>query len=386
MQASDFHLDRQTYLAPTISGCCAFVPPPLPPDLPWSQDLVTTLSAADRALGRLHGKADELPNPHLLIGPFVRREAVLSSRIEGTQAGLKDLYLFETEPGASEIPDALEVANYVRALEYGLERGKTLPVCVRLIRELHERLMHNVRGGDRSPGEFRTQQNYIGPSGYSVREATYVPPPLEQMTAALGELEKFLNAPSDLPPLVRLALIHYQFEAIHPFADGNGRIGRLLITLLMCLEGLLSEPLLYLSAYFEENRSEYYRRLLEVSTQGRWLEWLKFFLAGVVQQAIDAFERARRLQALREELRSKFSSVRASALLLRLVDELFSAPVITVKAARRMLGASDRAARQNVMKLVRGGVLTEITGKRRNQVFAAEPIIRAIEEPYRIDG
>jgi len=385
VKRSDFDLGGQSRLVDTLGDHCAFVPPSLPPDVTWTTEIVLALSAADRAIGKLSSKADELPNPHLLIGPFVRREAVLSSRIEGTVTDLRTLYLFEMEPEGSEVPDAREVANYVRAMEYGLQRCEKLPVCLRLIRELHKRLMHGVRGQDKAPGQFRKQQNCIGRPNCSLEEATFVPPPPKEMLDALDRFERFLHATCEIPPLIRLAMIHYQFEAIHPFGDGNGRIGRLLTTLLMCAERLLPQPLLYLSAYFEENRDEYYCRLLEVSTRECWQEWFLFFLRGVVQQSLDAVERARRLQALREELRNRLTEARTSALLPRLVDELFRTPVISAKAARQALGASDRATRQNIARLVDGGVLTEITGRRRNRLYVAEPIIRAIEEPYSLD-
>lgn len=343
------------------------------------------LSAADRALGELAGAARRLPTPHLLIGPFIRREAVLSSRIEGTQASLSDLFYFEAAASAAPnyrpSSDVLEVANYVRATEYGLTRLRELPLSVRLLRELHGRLMDGVRGEQLTPGELRRSQNWIGPPGCTLKEATYIPPPVAEMKEALGELEKFLHAPSTLPPLIRLALVHYQFEAIHPFLDGNGRIGRLLITLLLCHEGVLPEPLLYLSVYFERMRDDYYRHLLGVSQRGAWRDWIAFFLAGVTEQARDALWRTGQLQDLWDAYRSRLARARASALPLRLIDELFAAPVITVQRAAEVLGVTPKAARLNVKKLVAAQILEEVTGRQRYQIFMAREILRTIERP-----
>ncbi len=271
MELADFAADQAGRLITAPQGYWAFVPNPLPPSVNLTWDLVGKISEADRALSELAGVARTLPNPHLLIGPFIRREAVLSSRIEGTQASLSDLFFFEASGTIDpQTPDVREVSNYVKALEHGLARLKKLPVSLRLIREMHEQLMGGARGDHLTPGEFRRSQNWIGPPGCTLMDAVYVPPPEDEMTEALDHLEKYLHSASSLPPLVRLALIHYQFEAIHPFLDGNGRIGRLLLTLLLCAEGLLPHPLLYLSAYFERHRQEYYRLLLAVSQSGHW--------------------------------------------------------------------------------------------------------------------
>src|SRR5436309_5025335 len=331
MQPSDFTEKAPGRPIKTAQDYWAFVPQPLPPALEIDWDLANTLSEADRSLSELSGVARTLPNPHLLIAPFVRREAVLSSRIEGTQAGFSDLLFFEAAPSAKPpIEDVKEVANYVSALEHGLARLKDLPVSLRLIREMHERLMHGVRGDTMTPGEFRRSQNWIGPPGCTLADAAFVPPPVAEMTQALRDFEKYLHEPPVLPPLVRLALIHYQFEAIHPFLDGNGRIGRLLITLLLCAEGLLPQPLLYLSAYFERHRLEYYRLLLAVSQSGGWSEWICFFLRGVAEQSNDAIRRSDRLLQLMQDYRERLQSARTSALLLQLVDRLFMTPATTV--------------------------------------------------------
>lgn len=358
----------------------AYRPQPLPPELAWEEALVSRLSAADRALGLLGGVGKTLPNPHLLIGPFKRREAVLSSRIEGTQASLSDLFLFEarSESGAAA-GDVFEVANYVRALDHGLARQATLPMSKKLIREMHEILMRGVRGQDKTPGEFRRTQNWIGPPGCTLRDASFVPPPPEELHACLDEFERFLHTPSTIPPLVRLAIVHYQFEAIHPFLDGNGRIGRLLVTLLLCMDGLLHEPLLYLSAFFERHRGEYYEHLNAVSRRGTWHEWIQFFLRGVTEEAIDAVERAERLIVLREQLRGSLQKARGSALPLRILDALFDTPVTTVARARSLLEVTTRAAQLNIDKLVNAGILREVTGKARNRAWVADQIIWVIE-------
>ena len=382
MQPVDFAEPLRANLVRSLQGYWAFNPPPLPPPLGATWELARQVSEADRALSELAGIGRTLPNPHLLIAPFIRREAVLSSRIEGTQASLSDLFSYEgagvVNPPAS---DVREVFNYVQALEHGLARLKELPISLRLIREVHGRLMAGVRGEHLTPGEFRRSQNWIGPAGCTLSEATFVPPPETEMTRALGELEKYLHAPSPLPPLVRLALLHYQFEAIHPFLDGNGRMGRLLVTLLLCAEGLLREPLLYLSAYFERSRQEYYRLLLEVSRSGTWEEWVIFFLRGVAEQARDAIRRSEQLIQLREDFRQRVQAARGSARLLALLDHLFSHPAITMAHAAAKLKVTHFAAAKNVRKLVAQGILQETTGRRRNRVFVAPAIISVLEAP-----
>ena len=361
----------------------AFIPNPLPPQLALSWDLVKHLSEADRALSELAGTARMLPNPHLLIGPFIRREAVLSSRIEGTQASLSDLLFFEASGSVDpKAPDVREVANYVKAMEYGLARLQKFPLSLRFIRELHERLMHGVRVEHLTPGEFRRSQNWIGLPGCTLTDATYVPPPVKEMDEALSQFEAYLHAPSEFPLLIRLAGIHYQFEAIHPFLDGNGRIGRLLITLLLCKEGALKEPLLYLSAFFERNRSEYYRVLLAVSQTGSWADWISFFLRGVTEQSRDAVARSGRLLQLWQNYRHEFQSARSSALQLRLVDQLFAYPAITAAQAAKLLHVTHRSAQLNIDKLIGRGILKEATGKQRNRVFVALEIVKIIEAPH----
>jgi Fic family protein len=365
----------------------AFVPHPLPPALSFDAEFVRALSEADRALGELSGLGRAMPNPHLLIGPFIRREAVLSSRIEGTQADIAALYAYEAGqlplPGLKPAPpesDVREVYNYVRALEYGLERINTLPVSLRLMRELHERLMEGVRGEQATPGEFRRSQNWIGRPGCTLNEAAYVPPPVPEMLQALDALEKYLHGGNAYPLLVRLALIHYQFEAIHPFLDGNGRIGRLLLSLLLVNWNLLPLPLLYLSAYFERRRQDYYDLLLAVSERGAWREWVLFFLRGVKEQAVDANSRAKRLQDLQLEWRRQLTQARASALPLRLMESLFESPMVSISQAQHILGVTYHTAQRSVEKLVQTGVLQQRGETAYGKVFSADKILQAIGE------
>lgn len=370
------------------SAYWAFVPHALPSSLTLEAKLVRTLSEADRALGELAGLGRAMPNPHLLIGPFVRREAVLSSRIEGTQADIADLYAYEARqlalPGLKPSPpesDVREVLNYVRALEYGLERVKTFPVSLRLIRELHEHLMEGVRGEQAAPGEFRRSQNWIGQPGCTLKTAAFIPPPVNEMYESLDAFEKYLHSKNDCPPLVRLAFIHYQFEAIHPFLDGNGRIGRLLISLLLINWNLLPLPLLYLSAYFERHRNDYYDLLLAVSERGGWKEWVEFFLIGVADQARDAIVRAKQLQDLQLKWRQQLQAApRTSALLLHLVDELFQMPAITIPQVQKMLKVTHRASSQMVKRLVKENILTPIPGRVRDRRFVAQEIFAILGE------
>lgn len=378
-------MDREAFknspagkLLKTPQGYWSFIPNPLPPKLSWNEDLILLLSEAERALGKLEGIGQTLPNPHLLITPFIHREAVLSSRIEGTQSSLSDLYRFEAT--REEKGDALEVENCVKALEYGLNRLETLPLCLRLIREIHQILMEGVRGGYATPGEFRKSQNWIGPPGCTLENAVYVPPAPEQMEEALDQFEKFLHASFRLPPLIEAALVHCQFEAIHPFLDGNGRIGRLLITLLLCQRGCLSKPLLYLSAFFESHRQEYYYHLLNVTQKGTWDKWITFFLQGVVVQAKDASERSKLLLELHKRLREKIQRPRISVLALQFLDLLFISPVITVNFVAEKLSITFPAATKAINVLEKEGILREVTGKKRNRIYVANEIIKILEE------
>lgn len=357
----------------------AFVPHPLPPAVSLDAGLVRALSDADRALGELAGLGRAIPNPHLLVGPFVRREAVLSSRIEGTQADIAELYAYEA--GAVRAPgsDAREVLNYVRALNYGIGRLRELPIGLRLIKELHAHLMEGVRGEAATPGEFRRVQNYIGRPGCTVHTADFVPPPAPQMFHALEDMERYLHTPDANPPLLRLAFVHYQFEAVHPFLDGNGRIGRLLLALLTVYWDLLPLPLLYLSAYFERHRSDYYDLLLAVSQQSAWRDWVEFFLRGVEDQAHDAIVRAKRLQDLQREWRERLQQARMTGLALGIVDALFDSVALAPNEVAERFGVSHQASMAALRRLEQMGIVRETTGRKRDRLYSAPDILRVLE-------
>ena len=359
-------------------GYRAFVPNPLPPRLDWDDDLVSILSKADIALGTLSGLGETLSNPHLLIYPFIRREAVLSSRIEGTQSSLSDLLLFEATRVEKQ-GDVKEVQNYVRAMEYGLNRLNELPLSLRFIRELHGVLMEGVRGRHATPGEFRQSQNWIGSPGATLDEATFVPPPVPEMQECLNQLEKFLHAETRLPPLVEAALVHYQFETIHPFLDGNGRIGRLLVTLLLCQRNVLGKPLLYLSAFFEQHRQKYYELLLKVSSAGAWRKWIEFFLQAVAEQSADAVTRSRRLQELLRSYTQLARDKHMPPTAGQLVELILMKPVINARTAQEFLKVTYPAAQKAISSLEEAGILTEITGRKRDKAYAASEILKVLD-------
>lgn len=366
---------------PLGGGGCAYVPPPLPPDWEPDRDTTLLLSQADMSVGRLSGLGQVLPNPHLLIRPYARREAVLSSKIEGTRSEYEDAVLFEIAPDESKSGDADEVNNYIKAMDRGLARLDSLPFSGRLIREIHTHLLASGRGQHRSPGRFRRNQVWIGPQGMGIEDATYVPPPVPQMTEAFSALERFLNRPAALPVLVRLAMVHYQIEAIHPFEDGNGRIGRLLIVFMLCKEQVLTQPLLYLSAYFEKHRQTYYRLLLEVSTQGAWMDWIAFFLRGVIAQSNDAITRAIKLTALRDQYHQTLHDAKAPATIHQLIDQLFERPATRATLIATELGVKHQTAMKYLRLLERQGIVEEITGRSRDMVFMARGIVRATNAP-----
>ena len=377
MNPADFTALAPGALLTSPQGYPCFVPNPLPPALSLGMSAIESLARAERALGKLAGAGDMLPNPHLLIGPFVRREAVLSSRIEGTIANEEDLVLLNVDPEVEvRRPDAREVRNYVTALEYGLKRIAELPVSLKLLKELHSLLLKGVRGGDKSPGEFRDRQNFIGTPGMPLKDARYVPPPVKEMHEALEAFEKFLRAPSERPLLIDLALLHYQFEAIHPFRDGNGRVGRLLIPLLLCERKILTKPLLYLSAYLEQHRRRYMDLMLSVSQKGEWETWIEFFLNGIAEQAMDGVERATKLMALWQDYQKRLQTARMSILAQNLVDQLFQQPAMNVGLAQQVLGVSFVSAQNNVMRLVTMGILKEVTGRKRDRIFIAPEILQ----------
>jgi Fic family protein len=379
MDIAQFQNSPSGRLVRAVDGYWAFVPNPLPPKLDWSDALVSLASRADLALGTLSGLGETLLNPHLLIYPFVRKEAVLSSRIEGTQSSLSDLLLFEATK-AEKQRDVREVQNYVRAMEHGLKRLEELPLSLRLIRELHAILMEDVRGERATPGEFRQSQNWIGIPGCTLNEATFVPPPVAEMKKALDQLEKFLHSDTQLPSLAELALIHYQFETIHPFLDGNGRIGRLLITLFLCQRGILNKPLLYLSAFFERHRQEYYQSLLDVSQSGAWRQWIEFFLQAVVEQSDDAVKRARQLLDLHRNYYQTSLGKRLPPTAVELVELIFLRPVLNTRVVQEYLKVTFPAAQKAIKALIEEGILAEITGGKRNKAYAAKKILEILEE------
>jgi Fic family protein len=364
-------------------GYRAYVPAPLPPPIAWDERLAGALSAADRAIGRLAGEGRRLPNPHLLIRPFVRREAVLSSRIEGTRATLGELLAAEAGASVERSPaDLREVANYVAALEHGVERLRELPLSLRLVRELHDKLLRGLRGDVATPGEFRRSQNWIGPAGCTLADATFVPPPPDELMTCLGPWEKFLHDDS-LPPLVHAALAHSQFEAIHPFLDGNGRVGRLLIALLLIEKGVLPAPLLYLSAFFEATRQEYYARLLAVTEQGEWEEWLAYFLAGVAQQAEDALSRIQRIDDLLRGWRDRLATA-SSRLPERTISLFAENPFWTVNRLAARLDVAFTTAQRAIDRLESADIVTLASEAKRNRVYCARAILEILEEPPRL--
>ena len=344
------------------------------------------LSVADQALGELAGAGRRLTNPHLLIRPFIRREAVLSSKIEGTVTNLDQLFLFEAQPEELSYPsDAGEVRNYVRALEHGLETVRNgYPFSLQLLREVHRILLDGVRGAEKRPGELRDRAVLIGRS-FNFEEARFVPPCHTTLMPMLQDFIQFLQNARSLPVVIQLALMHYQFEAIHPFNDGNGRVGRLLITLMLCERQILPQPLLYLSAFFEQHRDEYYDHLLNVSGRAAWNDWIGFFARGIAEQARDAIARVQRLQDLRESYRNRVASLFRSSIALRLVEELFASPFITVTHASEIMEVTFKSASQTIATLSEKGLLREITGQKRHRVYCADEILALLDAP-RVDS
>lgn len=360
----------------------AFVPPPLPPAPPIDVlGLLDRLSLAERALGRLDGITMLLPRQELFLYMYVRKEAVLSSQIEGTQSTLSDLLRFETEAQAGQpIDDIREVSNYVDAMMYGLDRLEELPLSLRLIREMHERLLQSGRGGTKSPGEFRRSQNWIG--GTRPGNALFVPPPITELDGCLGALERFMHeSESRLPALIKAGLLHVQFETIHPFLDGNGRIGRLLVTLYLCINGVLRKPLLYLSLYLKTHRADYYRLLQEVREHGAWEAWLDFFLAGVADTANQAFDAATRIVDLFKEDRERITaeSDRAGSA-LRVHDLFQQNPFLTANQLVERTGLSAPTVNAVLADLERLGVVDEITGRKRGRVFGYRRYLAILSE------
>lgn len=361
-----------------------FIPAPLPPNPPiqFEERLLELIERANRSLGRLDGMTPLLPNPNIFLYTYIRKEAVLSSQIEGTQSSLSDLLLFEnTNAPGLPVGDVQEVSNYAKAMEYGLNRlKKDLPLSLRLLKEIHGVLLRNVRGGDKEPGEFRRSQNWVG--GTRPGNAIYVPPPTHEVLPAMGALEKFLHSePVKVPTLIKAGLAHAQFESIHPFLDGNGRLGRLLITFILCTEGALSQPLLYLSLYFKEHRAAYYDMLQKVRTHGEWENWLLFYLQGVEEVAGQATRTIAKLLRMFDRHRQKIHSLGQSASsALRVHDLLKEKVFLSIGAAENDLKLTYPTVAKAMENLERLGVVKEVTGKQRNRLFSYDQYLSVLNE------
>jgi Fic family protein len=378
MKAEDFIDSPSGRLVPTIGNCFAFVPNPLPPGPIDLTGMVPLLVRATQALGELKGVGRTLPNPRLLIRPSMRMEAMASSKIEGTVTTLSELFEFEVGPDNSQArSDTREVHNYIRALEHGIARIPELPVSKRLASELHKILMTGVsatRGAQFQPGEFKSDQNWIG--ARLIENARFVPPPPAESMDAMSELEKYIHeTESAIPLIVRLALIHYQFETIHPFPDGNGRVGRLLIPLILCEQKEMIPPLLYMSPYFEKNYNEYIDRMFDVSSKGDWGKWIEFFLKGVEQSCQSSIKKAHAVQDLYRDYRARIQKARSSALLARIVDALFDAPATTIPYTMNRLHISYNSAKNNIQRLIDCKILKEDEARGRPKWFFAREII-----------
>lgn len=385
MQPQDFTGKSPGLLVPTERQALAFVPDPVPERLDLDGPTIRLLTSAESGLGQLKGTLRALGaqvSPHLVSRPLARQEAIASSRIEGTVTTPEQLVLLEVEPPTqdSSVSETQEVLNYMLALDHGFRRLEALPVSLRLIKEVHAILMRGVRGDEERPGEVRTIQNFIG-SSRDIREARFVPPPVAALADCLRDLEITINPPDPdegLPHLVRLALIHYQFETIHPFRDGNGRVGRLLIPLILCQYERLDEPTLFLSSYFEKHRGAYADLMLRVSQTGDFLAWVRFFLEAVAESARTSVERAEGLVRLRRDYHARVTTGRSSALRLKLVDALFDRPSLSIRRTAEILGVTVASASANLQKLVEAGILVEVTGRKRDQRYVARGILNAV--------
>lgn len=347
----------------TVTGYTAFIPKHLPPEPPIKIDdeMQSLLSSADRRLGRLDGIIQVLPNPDLFLAMYVKKEAILSSQIEGTQASFVDVLNVSEDPERTQNSDIKDVVNYVAAINFGLERLNSLPMSLRLIREIHGVLLRGSRGSDKNPGEFRRSQNWIGPAGCNLNTATFVPPPADEMILCMNDLESFFHDTTYIPALIKIAIIHAQFETIHPFLDGNGRVGRLLITFWLCQQNILTQPLLYLSYFFKQHRNEYYDLLMGVRINGDWESWIKFFLRGVASVADEATESARAIIRLKEHFSQKlYESSQNRAHSQQLLDYLFENPIIMRSDVAKYLGISHPTANSLVDLFCRLGILTDI--------------------------
>lgn len=369
----------------TLTGYKAYVPNPLPPPFEWNTQLVNALSRADFLLGKLAREASKLPNPHLLMRPFITREAVLSSKIEGTQATIGEILAADAGISVDRNADDLkEVQNYIVALDYGIKRLTEFPMSLRVIKEIHEHLMQGARGAHATPGEFRRSQNWIGPPGCTLNTAKFVPPPPDHLMDCLSDLEKYLHD-RQLPALIHTALCHYQFEAIHPFLDGNGRVGRLLIMLLLIEQKMLPTPILYLSAFFEATQDEYYKQLYNVSARGTWNNWLIYFLSGVSVQAEDALSRAERINELLNAWKLQVATG-ASKLPILIVEHFAVNPYLTVNKVSEELKIAYSTAQKGIQKLEDAKIVEKISKGKRDKIYCATKILEILEEPARISS
>lgn len=382
MNPNDFSAAKSGHLLNAPQGYLAFVPNPLPPPINIDMELALALSKADAALSELSGLGGQLPNPHLLISPYIRREAVLSSRIEGTKANLSDLLIDEIEDDNSKRSvnaDIQEIRNYTYALEHGITLLPELPLSLRLIREIHAKLMTGVRADKATPGEFRRTQNWIGPAGSTPMTAAFVPPPVVEMHECLDEWEKFLHVHDVIPDLIQCALMHVQFETIHPFLDGNGRVGRLLVAFFLIERKRLSQPLLYLSAFIDAHKNDYYDLLQRVRTHGDWIPWIRFFLQGVTETATAAGMQARELHQLQEQYRAQLRD-KPNALVL--IDNLFINPYMTIGRAAKILGKTHPTAKAAITAMEQGKILRELTGRQWGRVYVCQPVLDALDKPF----
>jgi len=360
-----------------------FVPSKLPPQLDFDKKVINALSRADSTLSKLSGAGLFLSNPNLLVTPYMKKEAISSSRIEGTQISLSEFFLQELENESNNSHDALEVNNYMRALNYGLKKIKTQNITVKLIREMHKILLIDVRGNDKSPGSFRDVQNWIGIPGSLPQEAKFVPPPVGEVERLLNELIDYINTYDEIPLLIKCALIHYQFETIHPFCDGNGRIGRVLITLYLIKKNKISKPLLYLSAFFERYKSMYCQLLLNANSDSKFIDWIFFFLNAIRVQAEDALDKTIQIQTLREQYRGKIQAESQNIQLLLIIDNLFINPYVGIKNVQKIVDVTFPTAKKLVDKLVDMGILKlRIKGKKRSKIYVAYEILEIIELKY----
>ena len=366
-------------LVPIDEGLRAFVPDPLPRELNLTPPLAALLDRASRAVARLDGVGETVPNPHLFIQPLIRREAQLSSRIEGTRASLSDVFSYEAG-SRSSADDVQEVINYIDALQYGIETLESVPISFRLANQVHERLLAGVRGEHGMAGAFREIQVYIGPPASSVEYAAFIPPPPYMLRDLFQDWERFVNEPIDMPPLVKCALMHYQIEAIHPYQDGNGRIGRLLITLFLIASGVLSSPLLYLSAYFERDRQRYYDELFAVSQTCDWERWLRYFLTGALRESLDAAARIRRIRDLQDRFREIIEANRQPISSLQLMERMCANPFVTVRGASEILDMTVAGARLVLNRLESAGLVRQVYGF-RPALYAAYEVLDALEAP-----